>query len=217
MSLLREQARRLSAGDDRAGTRRRDERVLHPGDPGSRPAAVLAGAGDPPGDHRRIRDVVRYLRLHLASAVRDNGTGRVVTTELSDTKIAAAKQTFADTGLDDVITVLEGDALSTLAEPGRTGRLRSARRLERAVSAGDRAARAASVTPEPWSSPTTPRRAGHEAVPRPRPQPRQRLCELSISRPGRATAWKSAAAQAVIRLAQRFLEPRRQPLALLPG
>ena len=53
--------------------------------------------------------------LHLASAVRDNGTGRVVTTELSETKIAAAKQTFADTGLDDLITVLEGDALSTLA------------------------------------------------------------------------------------------------------
>jgi predicted O-methyltransferase YrrM len=52
--------------------------------------------------------------LHLASAVRDNGTGRVVTTELSETKIAAAKQTFADTGLDDLITVLEGDALSTL-------------------------------------------------------------------------------------------------------
>jgi predicted O-methyltransferase YrrM len=39
----------------------------------------------------------------------------VVTTELSAAKIAAAKQTFADTGLDDVITVLEGDALSTLA------------------------------------------------------------------------------------------------------
>jgi predicted O-methyltransferase YrrM len=52
--------------------------------------------------------------LHLASAVRDNGTGRVVTTELSATKIAAAKQTFAKTGLDDVITILEGDALTTL-------------------------------------------------------------------------------------------------------
>jgi predicted O-methyltransferase YrrM len=52
--------------------------------------------------------------VHLAAAVRDNGTGRVVTTELSTTKIAAAKQTFADTGLADVITVLEGDALSTL-------------------------------------------------------------------------------------------------------
>ena len=54
--------------------------------------------------------------IHLASAVRDNGTGRVLTTELSDTKIAAAKQTFAKTGLDSVITILEGDALSTLAE-----------------------------------------------------------------------------------------------------
>ncbi len=53
--------------------------------------------------------------LHLASAVRDNGSGRVVTTELSEAKIAAARQTFADTGLDDVITILEGDALSTLA------------------------------------------------------------------------------------------------------
>jgi predicted O-methyltransferase YrrM len=54
--------------------------------------------------------------VHLAAAVRDNGNGRVVTTELSDTKIAAAKQTFAETGLDDVITILEGDALSTLTD-----------------------------------------------------------------------------------------------------
>jgi predicted O-methyltransferase YrrM len=53
--------------------------------------------------------------LHLASAVRDNGTGRVVTTELSADKIAAAKQTFTETGLDDLITILDGDAVSTLA------------------------------------------------------------------------------------------------------
>src|ERR1700761_6542660 len=53
--------------------------------------------------------------LHLASAVRDNGAGRVVTTEISKSKIAAAKQTFTETGLDDLITVLEGDALTTLA------------------------------------------------------------------------------------------------------
>lgn len=52
--------------------------------------------------------------IHLASAVRDNGSGRVVTTELSATKISAAKQTFAEIGLDDVITVLDGDALETL-------------------------------------------------------------------------------------------------------
>jgi predicted O-methyltransferase YrrM len=52
--------------------------------------------------------------LHLAAAVRDNGFGRVITTELSANKIATARQTYAETGLDDVITVLEGDALETL-------------------------------------------------------------------------------------------------------
>jgi predicted O-methyltransferase YrrM len=54
--------------------------------------------------------------IHLASAVRDNGTGRVVTTELSADKIAAAKKTFTETGLEDLITIREGDALSTLAD-----------------------------------------------------------------------------------------------------
>src|SRR5215217_4261471 len=54
--------------------------------------------------------------IHLASAVRDNGIGRVITTELSAAKVAAAKKTFAETGLDDLITVLEGDALTTLAD-----------------------------------------------------------------------------------------------------
>ncbi len=54
--------------------------------------------------------------IHLAAAVRDNGSGRVVTTELSNSKIAAAKQTFAKTGLADVITIFEGDALTTLEE-----------------------------------------------------------------------------------------------------
>jgi predicted O-methyltransferase YrrM len=54
--------------------------------------------------------------IHLAAAVRDNGSGRVVTTELSAAKVSAAKKTFAETGLDDLITVLEGDALATLAD-----------------------------------------------------------------------------------------------------
>lgn len=53
--------------------------------------------------------------LHLAAAVRDNGTGRVVTTEMSAAKIATAKRNFSDAGLADVIDVLEGDALETLA------------------------------------------------------------------------------------------------------
>ncbi|RLL65979.1 class I SAM-dependent methyltransferase [Streptomyces sp. Z26] len=53
--------------------------------------------------------------LHLAAAVRDNGAGHVVTTELSEEKTAAARRTFTETGLDDVITVLRGDARETLA------------------------------------------------------------------------------------------------------
>lgn len=52
--------------------------------------------------------------IHLASAVRDNDRGAVVTTELSAAKVAAATKTFVDIGLDDVITVLAGDALHTL-------------------------------------------------------------------------------------------------------
>ncbi|NED66073.1 methyltransferase, partial [Streptomyces sp. SID10244] len=51
----------------------------------------------------------------LAAAVRDNGTGHVYTTELNAKKIETASATFADVGLDDVITVLDGDALETLA------------------------------------------------------------------------------------------------------
>ncbi len=59
--------------------------------------------------------------IHLTAAVRDNGHGRVVTTELSAAKVAAAKKTFAETGLDELITVLEGDALTTL--PTLTGQV----------------------------------------------------------------------------------------------
>jgi predicted O-methyltransferase YrrM len=53
--------------------------------------------------------------LYLAAAIRDNGTGHVFTTELSASKAAAARQTFTETGLDDLITVLEGDARQTLS------------------------------------------------------------------------------------------------------
>jgi predicted O-methyltransferase YrrM len=60
--------------------------------------------------------------LHLAAAVRDNGTGHVLSTELSATKIEAARANLAEAGLDDVVTVLPGDALRTLAGvPGPIG------------------------------------------------------------------------------------------------
>jgi predicted O-methyltransferase YrrM len=57
--------------------------------------------------------------IHLAAAVRDNGTGRVVSTELSKAKVARARANLAEAGLADLVTILAGDALQTLADlPG---------------------------------------------------------------------------------------------------
>jgi len=53
--------------------------------------------------------------IHLAAAVADNGTGRVVTTELSDRKATAAGENLAQVGLAGLVTILQGDALETLA------------------------------------------------------------------------------------------------------
>jgi predicted O-methyltransferase YrrM len=58
--------------------------------------------------------------LHLAAAVRDNGTGHIITTEMSSHKLTAARATFAEAGVSDLITILEGDArttLKTISEP----------------------------------------------------------------------------------------------------
>lgn len=58
--------------------------------------------------------------LHLAAAVRDNGMGHIITTEMSSRKLAAARATFAEAGVSDLITILEGDArttLKTISEP----------------------------------------------------------------------------------------------------
>lgn len=59
---------------------------------------------------------------YLASAVADNGIGHVYTTELSAVKVAAARANLAEAGLGDHVTVLEGDALETIAGvPGPVG------------------------------------------------------------------------------------------------
>jgi predicted O-methyltransferase YrrM len=53
--------------------------------------------------------------IHLTAGVADNGTGRVVTSELSDRKAAAARENLEQAGLAGVVTILHGDALETLA------------------------------------------------------------------------------------------------------
>lgn len=54
--------------------------------------------------------------LYLAAAVADNGVGHVFSTELSATKIAAAQSNVDAAGLTKRVTILPGDARSTLAD-----------------------------------------------------------------------------------------------------
>jgi len=53
--------------------------------------------------------------LHLAAALRDNGGGRLITSEFEPSKVAHARANFAAGGLSDLIEIREGDALETLA------------------------------------------------------------------------------------------------------
>lgn len=60
--------------------------------------------------------------IYLAAAVTDNGSGRVMTTELSETKVRAARSNLEQAGVGAAVTVLAGDALETLAGlPGPVG------------------------------------------------------------------------------------------------
>jgi predicted O-methyltransferase YrrM len=57
-----------------------------------------------------------YSTIHLAAAVRDLGSGRVISTEIEPEKAAAARRNLAKAGLDDLVEVREGDALTTLQD-----------------------------------------------------------------------------------------------------
>jgi predicted O-methyltransferase YrrM len=60
--------------------------------------------------------------VYLAAAVTDNGTGRVLTTELNLKKVEAARANLQEAGVGEVVTILPGDALETLADvPGPVG------------------------------------------------------------------------------------------------
>jgi predicted O-methyltransferase YrrM len=57
--------------------------------------------------------------IYLATAVADNGTGHVVSTELNAVKVAAARTNLAEAGVADRVTILPGDAMTTLNDvPG---------------------------------------------------------------------------------------------------
>ena len=69
----------------------------------------------------RARTIVEFgtsfgvSTLHLAAALRDNGGGKLISTEFEPTKVARARANLSATGLDDLVEIRVGDALETLA------------------------------------------------------------------------------------------------------
>ncbi|MCU9957591.1 MULTISPECIES: O-methyltransferase [Burkholderia] len=53
--------------------------------------------------------------LHLAAALRDNGGGRLITSEFEPSKVVRARANLTAAGLADLVEIREGDALRTLA------------------------------------------------------------------------------------------------------
>ncbi|HEU4655863.1 MAG TPA: class I SAM-dependent methyltransferase, partial [Steroidobacteraceae bacterium] len=53
--------------------------------------------------------------LHLAAALRDNGGGRLITTEFEPSKVLRASKNLEEADLLDLVEIREGDALETLA------------------------------------------------------------------------------------------------------
>jgi predicted O-methyltransferase YrrM len=71
---------------------------------------------------RRPRTIVEfgasfgYSTIHLAAAARDVGSCRVITTEIEPSKVEAARGNIAAAGLDDLVELRAGDALTTLSD-----------------------------------------------------------------------------------------------------
>ncbi|KEC73543.1 UNVERIFIED_ORG: putative O-methyltransferase YrrM [Rhizobium esperanzae] len=69
----------------------------------------------------RARTIVEFgtsfgiSTLHLAAALRDNGGGRLITSEFEPSKLKRAHENLTAGGLIDLVDIREGDALQTLS------------------------------------------------------------------------------------------------------
>ena len=69
----------------------------------------------------RARTIVEFgtsfgiSTLHLAAGLRDNGGGRLITSEFEPSKVARARDHLTAGGLIDLVEIREGDALRTLS------------------------------------------------------------------------------------------------------
>lgn len=53
--------------------------------------------------------------IHLAAAVRDNGSGHIISSEMHPEKVRQARKNLSDAGLNQYVEIREGNALQTLA------------------------------------------------------------------------------------------------------
>ena len=56
--------------------------------------------------------------IYLAAALRDNGGGRLIGSELEPTKVTRARANLNAAGLADLVDIREGDAMETLKDVG---------------------------------------------------------------------------------------------------
>jgi predicted O-methyltransferase YrrM len=105
------QLEEIDARDRRDGTARLERLRQVPRDVG-RFVAILA-AGTPPGRWIEIGTSAGYSTLWLALACRETGR-RVTTFEVLAAKAALARETFALTGVDDVVEFVHADVRERL-------------------------------------------------------------------------------------------------------
>ena len=72
--------------------------------------------------------------IYFAAAMKDNGGGIVIGSELEPSKVAKANQHLAEAGLSQFAEIRAGDAIQTLSDVGREDRPAVSRRLETHVS-----------------------------------------------------------------------------------
>ncbi len=54
--------------------------------------------------------------IHIAAALRDNGVGKLIATELNPTKASRTAEHLLQAGLGDLVDIRQGDAFETLSE-----------------------------------------------------------------------------------------------------
>ena len=76
---------------------------------------ALIGANCPPGEFVEVGTSAGYSTMWISLAVRAR-RAKLKTHELLETKIRLAKETFAKAGIEDVVELIEGDALKNVKD-----------------------------------------------------------------------------------------------------